>query len=113
MKKILAPKMEKPDYVRKKNLVLRYKPKESMSRSFELKYSLLSVLKRINEAHAWTSGAARWILFVCHQRKMQLSLKAQELLVDSEVSNETKLRLLGLRNWVFGFFILDSFELSD
>ena len=100
-KKMLEPKANtKGSYVKKKKIAIDYATPDYQMKEMDIKYDLISIIARINQAHAYHTTSASWVISELLKRKSQLPNKASQILSLPGLSVEATMRLLNLKNCV-------------
>lgn len=100
-KKMLERKTNpKASYVKKKRIEIDYDISEYQMKAMDVKYDLISIIARINQAHAYGSKSASWLIAELQKRRTMLPPKAVNILFLAGLSVEARLRLLNLKNCV-------------
>lgn len=100
-KQMLEAKMtHKGSYVKKKRIQIDYSMSDYQMKDLDVKYDIVSIISRINHAHAYNSAASAWVINELKSRKGQLPHKATQILSLADISDEATLRLLNLKNCV-------------
>jgi Asp-tRNA(Asn)/Glu-tRNA(Gln) amidotransferase B subunit len=98
---MLEPKTNgKGSYVKKKKIEIEYAISDYQMKELDVKYDLISIIARINQAHAFASSSATWVISELQKRKAQLPPKASQILNLAGLSVQAMLRLLNLKNCV-------------
>lgn len=100
-KQMLEAKMtHKGSYVKKKRIQIDYELADYQMKNMDVKYDLVSIISRINNAHAYKSETTKWVINELKERKNQLPVKATQIFALHDISDEATLRLLNLKNCV-------------
>jgi hypothetical protein len=90
----------KGSYVKKKRIQIDYNPDDYQMKNLDVKYDIVSIISRINLAHAYQSDVTKWVINELMARKTQIPNKAAQILSIPGLSNEAAMRLLNLKNCV-------------